>query len=356
MEKCRVFIASSGRTLTLAEKLGEALNAAIYDFAVVILAEDDVMNLENHEVRKARDNCVFEAGLFMAALGRDRVFLVNSVEQKYLPSDFGGIITERFTEPCNLKNRAECGEAVKKVAGFILDKVQFSGKLSRRLTQARLLAREKLRDLDPDGELIEDQVVVLSVQPFELEYEAAVQVRENIDRGVQYVYLLEGSPNGASKVCQLLQMIFLSPFLNKESAVNSAKREAVLEEEQVRENILRDMEMVSRRRRLKAFFLPTRPVLQYCIHNAKHVDYAVLYLRQGDEFVEWGKGQLAHDFWEQERTKVELYDLKRGIFHGSPGFDLEEPDFRNALEAGLNDYFPNCPEEVTRICLEGVGR
>ena len=98
MDKSRIFIASSGRTLLLAEKLRDELQTEFcevtlwseegrrqpgatiiemlekasktYDFAVIILARDDVMVREAGDAgtRKARDNCVFEAGLFMAAL------------------------------------------------------------------------------------------------------------------------------------------------------------------------------------------------------------------------------------------------------------------------------------------------
>src|SRR5512140_2693377 len=115
MDRSRIFIASSGRTLLLAEKLRDALQSDFcdatlwtqegqsepsaviiemlekatrrYDFAVVILSRDDVMTKETGDRLKARDNCIFEAGLFMAALGRERCFLVNSVEQRDLPSD-----------------------------------------------------------------------------------------------------------------------------------------------------------------------------------------------------------------------------------------------------------------------------
>src|SRR5262245_33458464 len=99
MKKSRIFIASSGRTLVLAEKLRDELqtefceavlwseegrrqsgatiiemlerSAETYAFAVIILARDDVMVKETGGTLKARDNCVFEAGLFIKALGRN---------------------------------------------------------------------------------------------------------------------------------------------------------------------------------------------------------------------------------------------------------------------------------------------
>ena len=84
MDKSRVFIASSSRALTLAQKLGEELDAtpfceatlwtkaseglaatiietlehasATYDFAVIVLAKADVMVKDEGELLKARDN------------------------------------------------------------------------------------------------------------------------------------------------------------------------------------------------------------------------------------------------------------------------------------------------------------
>ena len=124
MNRSKVFIASSGRLFVLAERLRDELAtdfcqatlwseedrlqpgstiiemlegaAKQYDFAVIILARDDVLTSGTGEVSKARDNCVFEAGLFMSARGRKRCVLVNSVEQSDLPSDLSGILSIRF--------------------------------------------------------------------------------------------------------------------------------------------------------------------------------------------------------------------------------------------------------------------
>jgi predicted nucleotide-binding protein len=118
MDKSKIFVASSSRTLVLAEKLRDELDteyghatlwteesrtqvgstiiemledtAQEYDFAVIFLSKDDVLTSGDRQNLKARDNCVFEAGLFMSAIGRKRCFLVNSVRQSDLPSDLWG--------------------------------------------------------------------------------------------------------------------------------------------------------------------------------------------------------------------------------------------------------------------------
>ncbi|HEV2859666.1 MAG TPA: nucleotide-binding protein [Pyrinomonadaceae bacterium] len=61
-----------------------------YDFAVMIWASDDVTESKGTTVGSPRDNVVFECGLFMGALGRERVFVVHDKAAK-IPSDFAGI-------------------------------------------------------------------------------------------------------------------------------------------------------------------------------------------------------------------------------------------------------------------------
>jgi hypothetical protein len=162
MDKSKIFIASSGRTLVLAEKLQEALHtgysqatlwseesrthagatiiewlegvAREYDFAVVFLAKDDVLTSGDRQTQKARDNCVFEAGLFMSAIGRERCFLVNSVSQVDLPSDLGGVISIKFEEPANLQDRRACADALIRVAGQLKDIVQRDGPRRPKIT------------------------------------------------------------------------------------------------------------------------------------------------------------------------------------------------------------------------------
>jgi len=64
--------------LTGAETKIEALEASVkvYDFAVIIFTKADL--LVRGQDLKSRDDCVFNAGLFMASLGRQRCVLLSS--------------------------------------------------------------------------------------------------------------------------------------------------------------------------------------------------------------------------------------------------------------------------------------
>ena len=63
-----------------------------FDFAVIVWAPDDLTDSKGDSKASPRDNVVFESGLFMGAVGRERVFIIcdQSVELK-IPSDLAGI-------------------------------------------------------------------------------------------------------------------------------------------------------------------------------------------------------------------------------------------------------------------------
>ena len=76
------------RGQTLIEKLEAHSHTG---FAVIILSPDDGLILNGFEVKRARQNVLFEFGLFVGKIGRDRVcpLLVGDVER---PSDIDGVV------------------------------------------------------------------------------------------------------------------------------------------------------------------------------------------------------------------------------------------------------------------------
>ncbi|QZD86676.1 TIR domain-containing protein [Qipengyuania psychrotolerans] len=63
------------------------------DFAIFVLAPEDVTIIRGEEHRTARDNVIFELGLFIGRLGRERCFILvpRSNKELHLPSDLLGI-------------------------------------------------------------------------------------------------------------------------------------------------------------------------------------------------------------------------------------------------------------------------
>src|SRR5208337_2448458 len=131
---------------------------------------DDVMTVGGGEARKARDNCVFEAGLFMSAIGRERCFLVNSVSPSDLPSDLGGIISTPFDEPADLTDRSACAKAIAGAAANLKDIIQRMGPRPFHdrvplLSVDEVFKRE--RPQSDGGDLVDGRVVVCDTQPWE---------------------------------------------------------------------------------------------------------------------------------------------------------------------------------------------
>jgi hypothetical protein len=73
------------------EDLTKQLDA--FDYGVFIFAFEDLVNLRGEEVRATRDNVLFEMGLFVGALGRQRNYIVmpRGDSTVHLPTDLLGI-------------------------------------------------------------------------------------------------------------------------------------------------------------------------------------------------------------------------------------------------------------------------
>lgn len=68
-----------------------------HNFAVLVLTPDDLVTRREETNLGPRDNVLFELGLFMGALGRERTFMVSCADdQVQVPSDLAGIHQARF--------------------------------------------------------------------------------------------------------------------------------------------------------------------------------------------------------------------------------------------------------------------
>lgn len=67
------------------------------DFAILVLTPDDLTHVRGRDAHCARDNVIFEAGMFVGALGPTRTFFVHPNDlQLDLPTDLAGITTCTF--------------------------------------------------------------------------------------------------------------------------------------------------------------------------------------------------------------------------------------------------------------------
>lgn len=80
-----------GLTKATLASLIQALSS--FDFAVLILSADDSAQIRDQHYSVARDNVIFELGMFIGSLGTDRTFFVvpRDTPDLHLPSDLAGI-------------------------------------------------------------------------------------------------------------------------------------------------------------------------------------------------------------------------------------------------------------------------
>jgi hypothetical protein len=383
MDKSRIFIASSEKVrefagmlrneinnaeyceadtwndvlkLTGAETKIEALEASakVYDYAVIIFTKAD-LRAGGQDLR-SRDDCVFNAGLFMASLGRQRCVLLSSVEKDALPSDLGGIIFQKFIEPDNLTNYDNSRPAIQPAAAVIQAWVQRTstgrGPANRPLTHDAILDRERLDKLG--GMLREDQVVVASVQPPSLEYQAAKQVRMNMESNIRYLYFFQGDLDGADKIPQLLQLLLLTDFLEEKDADSfKTRRDLIMTNGDKIVELVKD---ICDSDKLNIFFLGDPVYPEFSIHNAANDKDARLYFKRDDHyFIEWASGANAYRFWRmtKERNMVDNQDAPYAIFHRGRDFGLNEEAFERNLSMGMRRYFGDIAEDVMGLCLFG---
>jgi len=81
---------------TIIETLIKSLNK--YEFAIFIFTPDDYTNIRGNLYSTVRDNVIFETGLFIGKLGKEKVFFITPKGQSdlHLPTDLLGVIKGEY--------------------------------------------------------------------------------------------------------------------------------------------------------------------------------------------------------------------------------------------------------------------
>ena len=94
-----VVVWNQGTVFGLGTSTLEALEAAVLEFhhAVFVFTADDQLNMRGEVKSVARDNVLFELGMFIGKLGRKKAFVVHPGNKGVsLPSDLAGITTAPY--------------------------------------------------------------------------------------------------------------------------------------------------------------------------------------------------------------------------------------------------------------------
>jgi hypothetical protein len=87
-----------------------------FDFAVLVLTADDLKTSRGETRPAARDNVIFELGLFIGALGRERTFMVSDrTAPPELPSDLRGVTAAEYSPHASGNLEAALGPACRRI-------------------------------------------------------------------------------------------------------------------------------------------------------------------------------------------------------------------------------------------------
>jgi CAP12/Pycsar effector protein, TIR domain len=290
------------------------------DFAILVLTPDDKKVERGVETSSARDNCIFEAGLFMGALDPKRVFLVSSLRANELPSDLMGINVLD-----GQKNGKMLAQDVRREARPLGPYRQGDNRIIP-LTYQQLLDLEVALDS-------ERRVVVQSGQPLELEATPraknvrgyiAERVRSNMAREVFYHYFFHADPDTVDTIAALCRRLATFDGEGQRLPENEIKKNLVL---------MRDQ--------LRIHFLPKQPLMDFCIHDLMS-PRPRLYIRNRDYemFYLWSAGMSAKEFADDVKTTVRDAWRRKAIFSPTGLYDLDlDAEYKALLKERCLAYF-----------------
>lgn len=367
---------------TLEGLIGQCKEA---DFAVILLTEDDLL-IKNpdlpskHETRIARDNCIYEAGLFTGGLGLDpkRCFLVSLLgDDKAMPTDLLGITVINVDREEGKDVNADWFEDnCDKVVSTIEDAVKTLGPLLQRLrltalSPKQLLEREQPRTPGSRGHLEGgDSVVVNSSEPIEEDLGFAKVVMQNIQADVKYRYFFnKGTSEWAQRFVALIRNLVVAgvwlnnaEWRNRSNIPKDQFKQCLTEGEREAMAALEEMKLW-----LHIYLLPEhRLPLQCCVHNAQSDTNARCYLRykpnhQVDFFLEWSDGLNAQRIANDLLALIPPTAKREGsgtIFRSTTMYNLDAEgnqqakELREQVQILINKMFPaSICERVRSACF-----
>lgn len=161
---------------TALEDLIRALDS--FDYAIFIFKPEDVSTIRDKNYNTVRDNVIFELGLFIGKLGKDKVFFVTPKNTKdfHLPSDLAGITYGTYDADRDDQNILAalgpfCNQIRRKLKDFkynslkgfeneskIIKDILVEKKIAWEFKLAAEFLKEKLKGLQKDYEKLQNNI------------------------------------------------------------------------------------------------------------------------------------------------------------------------------------------------------
>tara|TARA_R110002020_G_scaffold346625_5_gene560480 strand:+ start:709 stop:1758 length:1050 start_codon:yes stop_codon:yes gene_type:complete len=102
-----------------------------FDFAIFVFHPDDITQIRNESFETVRDNLIFELGLFIGKLGKEKVFFLvpRTIQKLHLPTDLLGVTPgtyDNIREDNNLQASLGpfCNQVRKELKNFIYENLE----------------------------------------------------------------------------------------------------------------------------------------------------------------------------------------------------------------------------------------
>ncbi|MBN1603838.1 MAG: nucleotide-binding protein [Chitinispirillaceae bacterium] len=405
--KPRIFIGSSARAYELVKWLAEQIRSHDFavpiewksggfapskstldnlleqcrtcDFAVIFFTRDDdkfakqLIDSNPTQIFKGpRDNTIFEAGLFVGALGLapERCILVSTVLESTLPSDIRGVTYIPIDEPPPAEppnNRIPedwCMEHLQQVLQSVILSVKQYGELLNRPV-LKVLTKSQLAERQQVGKnCLEkyDKVVITSSEPEECcDYILAKSVCRNIKKHVYYDYHFlfsnQNRENVASQWIDLIRILlamilildkeYTEGDLKKDSDINDIINGCMEKDEKAVDDAINTLKDQLR------FFIhkDDQPFpVRVTVHNYSSNDKAVCYLRKNDYYVEWFNHNEAQ---MPIRLLGKLERVDDRVFQNSEKFKLFPEEYSQDCNCDeMKDALQTASENIDKTIID----
>jgi len=158
-----------------------------FDFAIFIFLPNDITTIRNNNFHTVRDNVIFELGLFLGRLGKERVFYLTDrdTQELHLPTDLLGLspgVFDSKREDGNIRAALGpfCFEVSERLKSFLIENLS---DLQEESLKAKKIALEQQEywELDLAVELLINKLKPINDSYFELDSGTIIQRKKNID-------------------------------------------------------------------------------------------------------------------------------------------------------------------------------